>query len=71
MRLSILFWGVMRRGEVPHYADGLCALEECLRHLAMGGGGDGGDHWGGEADDFGDGVGGEVGDPDVAGAVDG
>ncbi len=41
------------------------------RALAVGGGGDGCDHGGGCAYQLSDGVGGEVGDPHVAGAVDG
>src|SRR6266403_461305 len=39
--------------------------------LAVGCGGDGRGGWGGDADELGEGVVGEVGEPDVAGGVDG
>src|SRR6266851_7762583 len=47
------------------------APPDSLGALAVGGGGDGGGGGGGYADELGEGVVGEVGEPDVAGGVDG
>src|SRR5580692_10297185 len=58
--------GMGRAGTVTTVGD-----ESCLGALAVAGGGDWGGGWGGDADELGDGVEGEVSEPDIAGGIDG